>query len=113
MLYRVMYCCKAPEALGLPLCIICVSRISSFVSILDVQKAAWPKSTSLAQRHIEISCCVVQAHSKERVRSDPLKEFEQHNNLYQYGALQVKSIWKKQPSEHPKLRRKKICSIHK
>ena len=87
MLYGVIYCCKASEALGLPLCIICVSITSSVVLILDDQKAACPKSTSFAQRHVEIGCCFVQAPSKGRVVRHTLK-----------------SIWDKQSSKCPKLR---------
>ena len=28
-----------------------------------------------------------------RSAQSPLKKLEQHNNLFQYGALQMKSIW--------------------
>ena len=38
----VIYCCKSSEALGLPLCIIFVSIISSLVLILNVHMTAFP-----------------------------------------------------------------------
>ena len=42
LLYRVMYCCKALEALGLPLCIICLSITFSLVLILNAQMVTSP-----------------------------------------------------------------------
>ena len=42
-----MYCCKGSEALGLPLCIICILIISSVVFILAVEKAAFPNRVHL------------------------------------------------------------------
>ena len=72
VLYGLIYCCKASEALGLPLCIICVSIIFSLFPILDVHKAACPKPISFAKRQFEKGCCVAQAQapSKERSRSN-------------------------------------------
>ena len=81
-----LYCCKASEALGLPLCIIFV-----IFSHLDFQRSdgSFPKSISLAQRailkEVVVLCCVRSALSLS-------KELEQHNDLLQCGALQVKSI---------------------
>ena len=48
LLYGTMYCCKASEALGLPLCIMFVlSILSSLVLILNVQMAAIPNRLHL------------------------------------------------------------------
>ena len=71
MLYAVMYRFRASEALGLPLCII-FTLISSLRLDFECSDGCFLKSTSFAQRGfiIEISCCVVKAPSKERVRSD-------------------------------------------
>ena len=46
--------------------------IDNILSRLDFKRSdgCFSKSTSLAQRHIEIRCCVVQAPSKERMRND-------------------------------------------
>ena len=67
------------------------------------------ESPLLSERHIEIICCVVQAPSEKRMRSEgkneeerkeraqslsligcsalsSLKELEQHNDLFQYDA---------------------------
>ena len=67
---------------------------------LDFQcsDGCFPKLTPIAKRHIEMSCCVVQGLSEERVPSD--LEAEQHNNSFQYGALLLKSIW---ASSHPNI----------
>ena len=88
MLYGIAYCCKASEASGLPLCIICASIISPLVLILN---ALFPKSTLFTERYIEISCSVAQSPSEERVR-----------------ALHMKSICEKAASEDLISRRQRL-----
>ena len=62
-----MYCCKESEAIT-PTFVhhLCLLITSSVFSVLDVHKATCLKSTSFARHHVEISCCVVQAPSKDR-----------------------------------------------
>ena len=50
------------------------SITSAVVSMWDVRKIACPKLTSFAKHHIEVGCCVVQAPSKGRVRSEGRKK---------------------------------------
>ena len=65
--------------------------ISSVVSIFGCSEGCFPKLTSCAKCHFEISCCVVQAPSKGSVLA----------NEVDMGKL---------PSENPKLRLQKILS---
>ena len=112
MLYGIIYCCKASEALGLLLCIICVSEICSIVLIwMSRTLLSQVDFTCKAKHHIEISSCVIKLlqmgegeamarRREERKTSSlslsgcsalcPLKALEQHNNLFQYGALLCK-----------------------
>ena len=47
---------------------LCIDNIFSHLDF-EFSDGCFPKSTPLAQCNIEITCCVVQAPSKERERS--------------------------------------------
>ena len=75
--------------------------INNFLSALDFECSddCLLKSTSLAncKTPYRNKLCCSNPFKGESASGcpafSPLKELEQHNNLFQYGALQVKSIW--------------------
>ena len=110
VLYGLMYCFKASEAIGSPLCIICVSIIPSLVFIFNVQMAAFPNRLRFhsAPYWNKLLCC-----SSGRSTLSLLKELEQHNNLFHMARWQVNSIGEKQPSEHSKSWRGKMLLLRR